>query len=227
MVYFILVIYMTKVYVVRHCETEGNLKHIFQGHSDLPVTETGEKQLQALSEYFKDIYLDKIYHSPLPRTLKTGMAIRGVKTCDLIPFDGLIEINGGVYEGKNFLDIFNEFPGFKDMWSNHPQDFAPENGETMRDAYERIWQTVKNLAQQNKGKTIACATHGGVIRCLLCRFLKGDIEKLSELDFVGNTAVSIIEFDDDFVPTLTLNNSIAHLPDTLLNQNAAIPTGDK
>ena len=97
----------------------------------------------------------------------------------------------------------------------------------MRDAYGRIWQTVENLARQNKGKTIACATHGGVIRCLLCRFLKGDIEKLSELDFVGNTAVSILEFDDNFNPTLTLSNSIEHLPEELLNPNASIPTGDK
>lgn len=218
---------MTKVYVVRHCETEGNVKHIFQGHCDLPITEAGKKQLHALTKYFENINLDLVYHSPLPRTVKTGIAIKGTKKCDLIPFDGLIEINGGVYEGKNFLDIFKQFPDFKDIWLNHPQDFAPENGETMRDAYGRIWQTVENLARQNKGKTIACATHGGVIRCLLCRFLKGDIEKLSELDFVGNTAVSILEFDDNFNPTLTLSNSIEHLPEELLNPNASIPTGDK
>ena len=54
-------IYVTKVYVVRHCETDGNALKIFQGHTDNDINEMGAKQLVALGEKFKDIPLDKIY----------------------------------------------------------------------------------------------------------------------------------------------------------------------
>ena len=36
---------MTEIYIVRHCEAQGNLKRLFQGVSDFDITETGAKQL--------------------------------------------------------------------------------------------------------------------------------------------------------------------------------------
>ncbi len=226
MVKSILVIYVTKVYIVRHCETEGNTSHIFQGHWDLPLTETGKKQLNALSKRFSDIPLDAVYSSPLLRAKKTAFSIIGNKNLSIIPCDGLIELNGGVYEGKSFDEIYSQFPDFSEMWSKRWQDFAPENGENMYDAYDRIWEAVKEIAKNNKGKTVACATHGGVLRCLLCRFLKGDIQRINEIPFAGNTSVSLIEFDDNFNPTLIFYDNIDHLPKELKNPNAAIPNGD-
>lgn len=227
MIYSMLVIYVTKVYIVRHCETEGNSLHIFQGHSDLPITKMGEKQLKALSKRFQKIHLDAVFSSPLLRAKKTALAIIGNKNLSPITFDGLIELNGGVYENKTFDEIYSQFPDFKDMWLNHPQDFAPEKGETMYTAYHRILEAVKEIAKNNKGKTVACVTHGGVLRCLLCRFLKGDIEKLRDIPFARNTSVSLIEFDDDFNPTLIFSDNTDHLPEKLKNKNAAIPVGDE
>ena len=85
----------------------------------------------------------------------------------------------------------------------------------MRDAYERIWNTVKKIAEENAGKTVACATHGGVTRCLLCRLLKGDITKLSAMPWSENTAVSLIEFSDELKPTLIFYNDVTHLPENM------------
>ena len=42
---------MTKIYIVRHCEAIGNVKRIFQGSTDLDISETGAKQL----EYLKSV----------------------------------------------------------------------------------------------------------------------------------------------------------------------------
>ena len=49
---------MTKIYIVRHCEAIGNVKRIFQGSTDLDISETGAKQL----EYLKGILLIFLYH---------------------------------------------------------------------------------------------------------------------------------------------------------------------
>ncbi len=215
---------MTKVYIVRHCETEGNLKHIFQGHIDLEITELGAKQLKTLEMRFEDIHIDRVFSSPLLRAKKTGLAIIGGKNIPLELDDGLIEVNGGAVEGKTFDTIYKEFPDFREMWVNHPEDFAPDGGEKMTEAYDRIWNTVLKIAKENRGKTVACATHGGVVRCLLCRLIKNDIKQLSSIDFVGNTAVSLIEFDDDWNYSLKFGNDFSHLSAELINTKSQIPS---
>ncbi len=213
---------MTRIYIVRHCEALGNIQHIFQGRTDLDITPLGEKQLAYLEKRFDNIPLDKVYSSPLIRTQKTASAILGNKNIPLEIDEGLIEINGGFLEGRPFSETFGVMPELLDTWVNHPHDFAPEGGDKMTDSYERIWEAVKKIAAENNGKTIACATHGGVIRCLNCRLIKGDIKCLSKIDWAGNTAVSLIEFDDAMNPTLIFYNDVSHLPNEFQNKKSKI-----
>lgn len=213
---------MTKIYIVRHCEAMGNVMRLFQGSSNFDISETGEKQLFYLIKRFKDIPLDAVYTSPLMRAKKTAFAVIGNKGLTPIDEKGLIELDGGIVEGKPFIETFKSIPGLADTWDNHPQDFAPEGGEKMRDAYERIWNTVKKIAAENSGKTVACTTHGGVTRCLLCRLLKGDINKLSEMPWSENTAVSLIEFDDNLNPTVVFYNDVSHMPEDLIPKRSRL-----
>ena len=203
---------MTRIYIVRHCEAIGNLKRLFQGTSDFDISETGAKQLEFLAKRFKSIGLDKVYTSPLIRARKTALALIGDKQLEPVDCDGLRELYGGIVEGKPFRETFESIPGLADIWDNHPQDFAPEGGETMRSAYKRIWETVKQIAEDNPEKTVACATHGGVTRCLLCRILKGDISKLKEMPWSENTAVTLLEFDNALNPSVVYCNDVSHLP---------------
>ena len=213
---------MTEIYMVRHCEAMGNVMRLFQGSSDFDISETGEKQLEYLKNRFKDIKLDKVYTSPLIRARKTALAVIGSRDLEPIDEKGLIELDGGIVEGKPFVETFNSIPGLADTWDNHPEDFAPEGGEKMRDAYERIWNTVKKIAAENKGKAVACTTHGGVTRCLLCRLLKGDITKLKEMPWSENTAVTLIRFDDSLNPEVVFYNDTAHLPEELIPKRSRL-----
>ena len=227
MIYYILVIYVTKIYVVRHCETDANANKIFQGHTDLDINELGSAQLEALKGYFKNIHLDKVYSSPLLRTKRTAKAIIGEKNIPLITDDSLIELDGGIYEGKSYTQIAQEHPEFKEIWSVRPWDFAPENGESMNRAYERIYSAVVKIAENNKDKTLAIASHGGVIRCLICKILKDDIKKLTEIPFVGNTGVTLLEFDEKLNIKVSFFNDTSHLGEGLTNKNATVPIGDR
>lgn len=203
---------MTKIYVVRHCQSLGNVKELFQGVIDLDITERGAEQLKCLSERFENIELDRVYCSPLTRTQKTGKAIIGNKNIELEIKDSLIEINGGYIEGKLYDETFGADPELLDTWLNHPQDFAPKGGEPMKISYERIWEAIKDIAEESQGKTVACATHGGVIRCLNCRLMFNDIEKLKDIPIADNTAVTLIEFDDNLNPNVIFMNDASHLP---------------
>lgn len=207
---------MTEIYMVRHCEALGNVQRIFQGSTDLDISETGAAQLERLKLRFADIALDRVYTSPLMRARKTALAIIGDKGLTPIAENGLAEIFGGIVEGRPFSEAFNEIPGLADIWNYHPEDFAPEGGEPMRTAYERIWTAVKKIADENEGKTVACATHGGVMRCLHCRLLYGDITHLAEMPWSDNTAVTLLRFHDrEALPEVVFCNDSSHLPPEL------------
>ena len=224
MVYFSAVIKMTKIYIIRHCEAMGNVLRVFQGSSNFDVSELGKVQLKFLEERFDAIPLDRIYSSPLKRAMKTAEAVRGIKNIEIEPHDGLLELHGGVVEGKPFVEAFNSIEGLADAWDNHPEDFAPEGGEPMRHAYERIWETVKQIAEENRGKAVALSTHGGVTRCLMCRLLKNDIKELKNVPWSENTAVSLIEFDDNGDVNVVFFNDHSHLPEEFVNRKSRIPS---
>lgn len=211
---------LTKIYFVRHCEAEGNVRRIFQGTTDLDITDLGAKQLEFLEKRFENISLDKIYTSPLIRAKKTALAVKGNKKTEITVLDSLCELHGGVVEGRKFAEAFNSIEGLADIWKNRPQDFAPQDGESMLHAYNRIFETVKNIVKNNQGKTVACASHGGVIRCLLCRLLYNDITKLKEVPWSENTAVALIEAEDDNNITVKFFNDFSHLPQELFSNSA-------
>ncbi len=213
---------MTEIYLVRHCEAMGNKMRIFQGTTDCDISETGAVQLGFLKERFKNIHLDAVYSSPLIRTVKTAQAIIGDKNLNVIKHKGLIELDGGVVEGRPFAEAFNEIEGLAEIWNNHPQDFAPQNGEPMREAYERIWNSVCEIARENKGKSVGIATHGGVSRCLCCRMLYNDINRLSEVPWCENTAVTKLCFDDDMNVTMEYMNDHSHVPDEYMPKRSRI-----
>ncbi len=213
---------MTYIYLVRHCEAMGNHKRIFQGSTDCDISEIGAKQLQYLKERFKDIRLDAIYSSPLMRAQKTAEAINYGKGLQIITRKNLAELHGGVVEGKPFVEAFNAIPGLADAWNNHPQDFAPEGGETMREAYVRIYDEIISLAKQNRGKVIAAASHGGVLRCLMCRVLYYDITRLKDVPWCENTAVTLLKIDDNDKISVEFFNDYSHVPPEYMPKRSRI-----
>ncbi len=214
---------MTNIYVVRHCEAMGNAKRVFQGMSDFDISDMGSKQLTCLSERFRNLPLDCVYTSPLLRAKKTALAIIGNRDIESIVDIGLREIDVGILEGKPISESFARHPALAEAWTNHPQDFAPQKGEPMREAYDRIWNTVCTIAVQNPGKTVACASHGGVIRCLTCRLLYGDIAFLKNTPWSENTSVMLLQFHDhQKLPRIVFSEDVSHLPNELLPKRSRI-----
>jgi probable phosphoglycerate mutase len=61
---------MTKIYLIRHAEAEGNLYRRAQGHWDGKITDLGRKQIEALADRFKDVRIDAVYSSDLSRAME-------------------------------------------------------------------------------------------------------------------------------------------------------------
>lgn len=202
---------MTRIILIRHCEAEGNIKRVFQGHTDADISENGRKQLDLLRLRCRNMQIDAIYSSPLKRAYQTAEAINSFRNLTVQIHEDLIEINGGDWEGHYWRDLPGLFPEDTVLWNTRPYDFAPKNGEPMRHVYERMKRAVLEIAEKNQGKQICITSHGCAIRNFLCWAMGKPIEQINEVDWRDNTAVSIIDFNDAFEPTVVLANDASHL----------------
>ncbi len=203
-----------KLIIVRHGEAAGNLERYFQGHADGAITPRGEEQLAALAARFEAIPFDAIYSSPLTRARQTAEACNCRMNLPIQLDDRLIEINGGVFEGVRWAELPERFPEQARLWDAQPWLFHPENGEAMTDVRRRVSEAVTEIAAANEGKTVVITSHGCAIRNLLCWAKGWPIERLNDVAWGDNTAVSVIEMENG-VPTLIAENDNSHIADGL------------
>ena len=201
---------MTTLYLVRHCEAMGNIRRIFQGHTDEDISENGQRQLARLTERFRDIPLDAIYSSPLRRALRTAEAIDGARGLPITQDRRLMEIDGGVWEGKPWKALPLLYPIQSLKWSRSPWDFHPRRGEAMREVFARMAEVLTEIAAAHPDGTVAVASHGCAIRNALCWAKGWPIERLNEVAWCDNTGVSVLRFDEGRVQ-LVMENDNTHL----------------
>ena len=205
---------MVSLYLVRHCEANGNVERIFQGSTDCDVSVSGAKQLEYLGKRFSNVSFDKIFSSPLIRAYKTALAVAGEKNVPVIKDPDLTEMNGGDIEGKPFAETFEKDAKLKYIWFNEPQNFAPKNGESMRKVYLRAKKALDKFAKDadNEGKTIVLSSHGGIIKNMLCFVLYNDVERLIDVPWANNTSVSHIVYNNGKYEVKYINDA-SHLPE--------------
>ncbi len=202
---------VTTIYIVRHCEAEGNVKGVFQGSTDFDISEKGRRQLDKLAERFKNINLDVIYSSPLKRAYSTACACNRDKKLPIICCNELAEINGGLMEGESWNQLDTLFPEEYTLWNNNFSLFAAPNGESVRDVYNRMSDIFIKICSENKGKNIGIFSHGCAIRILMC-YIKGyPLERINDVLWCDNTAINCIVVNDDGKIEIKYENDYTHI----------------
>ncbi len=156
---------MKNLYVIRHPQTEQNVKDELQGVTDSDLTEQGKKQLEQMAEYFLDKKIDIIFTSPLPRCLKTADYISqkiGVRY-HLNPL--LREVSYGNWEKHTKKQLTNAH--YTKRENNRfifkpPGVYGVYQGESYKDLYDRLvpfWSELALMPEEN----ILVVAHSGVI----------------------------------------------------------------
>lgn len=161
------------IYVVRHGQTEENLKGTYYGALDCGLTELGVSQAKVLGERLKNIKFDKIYCSDLKRAAETLKHINRAE--EVVIDERLRERNFGAFEGKTFNEIEKEFTKECKSWNEDWKDFRPGGGESFRDSYLRVEAFMENLKEET-GENILVCTHGGIVRAMYVYILEGNLD---------------------------------------------------
>lgn len=196
---------MTRIYFIRHGETEWNTTGRYQGWSDIPLSEIGMKQAEAVGKRFQNIDIDVIYSSPLDRAYQTAHEIAKHKNMQIIKDEHLKEINFGDWEGLTADEIKNLYG---EQFTNFIQN--PESGEFPGDgSLELVTQRLKigldAVIKQNKDKKIAIVSHGGLIR-LAIFYMMGMSKDYYGRMWIDNTAISIVDIRNEGTVLYTVND---------------------
>ncbi len=206
---------MTTVYLVRHCESLGNIGNRMQGRTDCDISENGGRQLENLRERMAAIPIDVIYSSPLLRARKTAEAIRADRDIEICVVEELQEMSFGNWENRTWAELRAAYPNESGKWNIAPYDMHFENGEDFDMVEERTVAAIEAIVAKNPGKRIAIATHATPIR-VYARYVLDADRDLKAVDWARNTSVSTFTYDAFGKATLVTYGDFSHQPEELI-----------
>lgn len=157
----------TRIIAVRHGETAWNVDARIQGQLDIQLNDTGRWQARRVGQALTAEQLSAIYSSDLGRAHETARAIAEAAGIQVVPHAGLRERRFGMFEGRTFDEIQQNWPDHARDWRRRMPDWQPpEGGESLLQLRERVARTVHDLASRHRGEQIAIVAHGGVLDTL-------------------------------------------------------------
>ena len=167
---------MTKVYLVRHGETDYNKRGCYYGWTDCSLTVEGIEQSKTLRRSFESIQYDVILSSDLKRATETANIInRGSK--ELITDNRLRELNFGQWEGKNYQEIMIQYAEHWNLWVEDWENATPTGGESFSSMYNRTSECMDEILKIYKDKSIVIVSHNGSLRIIAAYLLGLTSEK--------------------------------------------------
>lgn len=170
----------TKVTLIafRHGQTDWNLQQKFQGHSDIPLNDTGRSQALELSRALSSERLDVILSSDLSRAIETASIVNTFHQAPLLTSHNLRECNLGDLEGMIVADVLKVIG--EERYNAWFTPAAPETdlsfpgGESKTDMMKRLKSHLKaHIVANPHHQNLGISTHAGVVRELLFHSTNG------------------------------------------------------
>jgi alpha-ribazole phosphatase len=203
---------MQILYLIRHAETEYNREGRVQGYTDSPLSALGREQSQRLRDRLSRLQLNAAVSSPSERATDTaGIALDG--SLPIETYEGLREMNLGVWEGRVAAEIRKQYPEEIKLWFDQPSKLRLEGGETIMGFRRRVAKTIDEIRGRHDDQTVAIFTHGGVIRIYLTHILNMKLDDVWRFK-IDNCSLTRVFFPGN-KPRVDLLGDVNHLDGVL------------
>ncbi|MBF6211048.1 acid phosphatase [Nocardia puris] len=176
-----------KLVLLRHGETDWSRTRRHTGRTDVPLTETGERQAAAAGSLIAglDLLDPLVLTSPRQRATRTA-ELAGLGGA--VPDDDLVEWDYGDYEGLTSRQIRESAPGWT-IWTG-----AVPGGETAEQVRARADRVLAAAATALPDRDVVLVGHGHFSRALIARW--AEFALVEGRRFTMTTgAVSVLGFE--------------------------------
>ncbi len=195
----------TTLILVRHGETTMTAEKRYSGRGDVPLSETGRGQAQAVAARVAALSPVVAVTSPLARCAQTAELI-GVQ---VVTEADLIECDFGQWEGMTFAQVRERFGPEMNAWLGSTS-VAPPGGESFKEVATRVRRALERLRKTYPGQTVAVVSHVSPIKLILRDALAASDALLHRL-FLDPAGLSIVDYYPDGGVAVRTVNDIAHL----------------
>lgn len=185
-----------KLYLVRHGETDWNVKKKIQGQTDIPLNPNGVRQAKELAaELARDpgITVRHVYHSPQIRAAETAYICSEALHATCIPAAGLAEMNLGIWEGSNWRVIERENSQAYQDWIRNRRYVRTPEGESYNDLLKRVLDTMGGIIRKEAGEDVLIVTHSAVIMVLRCYIAGHPFDEMARIFKTRNAEAVMLE----------------------------------
>lgn len=155
---------MTRLYMIRHAETDSNRCGRYQGsQADPPLTSAGRQAASQASLTIPDHWFTQpIICSPMRRTVETATLLAAGRAT-ISAYRALREYDAGDWTGQLVKAIDQGWPGMRASWNTANLPNVP-GGERAVAFGRRVWKALEQCAEIATPDDVIVVTHAGVIR---------------------------------------------------------------
>jgi broad specificity phosphatase PhoE len=199
----------TRVFLIRHAETEVTKDDRFAGSADLPLIPEGRDHACGLATRLKGFHLDAIYSSPLKRAMETAEIVAEPHSLAVTAVDDLREINHGHWEGLTRAEVEQRFPEEYAAYERDPLDFKAEGGEPASAVAGRAVPALREIVSAHPDQQIAIVSHKTTNRLLIGFLLGIDLQRYRDKLGQRPACLNVLDLNGSQV-MLTLLNDVSH-----------------
>ena len=182
---------MTRLFLIRHGQSEMNAQKRVQGWLDSPLDEVGRAQARSLANRLRYNELQVVYTSSLIRALETAEIVAEALQVPTVVDERLQERGVGDVTGLNREEIESQFPEWIKQWEESRLIPAP-GGEPTDLFWRRVSAVFNEIVDSFPDGPVAVVTHGGVLQVNLGQLL-GQAQGYSPPFSFGNCSISVVE----------------------------------
>ncbi|MFC8512385.1 histidine phosphatase family protein [Streptomyces sp. NPDC057257] len=198
---------MTTLLLARHGQTVWHAENRYAGASDVPLTDTGRAQAEALGRWAATHPVDAIWTSPLSRAVIT--AEPACHALALTPHrdPDLRECDFGALEGRTLAEFAAENPHAAHAFREDPVANPFPGAENPLTAAARGEAALRRIAAAHPGRRVLVVAHNTLLRLVLCTLLQIPPAHYRRVfPRLRNAAISELTVNDDgFAALLSLN----------------------
>jgi broad specificity phosphatase PhoE len=215
----------TRLYLIRHGETEDANPKRYKGTIDVPLSRKGIEQIKRLSDYLahqrsqlntiespnsvEQQGLGAVYCSDLDRAVKSAEIIAQPFNINPVVIKDLRERNFGLWEGMSFDEIKMKYPKEFQAWADNPLENSPVGGETTLEVKDRALKAMNKILSKHSGKSTEPGTQSTDKDSLSSVFCNPGSENIAVVShggiirvlichFLGVPLENIFRFEQDF-----------------------------
>jgi len=189
----------TRLFIVRHGETEYNKKGMMQGRGiDAPLNDTGHQQAKIISDILEPEKPEMIVSSGMIRAIETARPLSEKTSQPTHTFSELDEMDFGDLEGQKSSNIQKELKELHNAWAKGDVHISIPGGESPVEVFERADGRIRSLLDEGDEQTKVFYLHGRLIRILLSNWLGYGLKNMHKIEHQNGAINHILKNHVDY-----------------------------